>query len=213
MMEPRVTIVGARPAAQTASPAVTFRMRIAVRGGRVHAIALRCHVQIDARRRRYTGDEQQRLYELFGDASQFDRMLRPVTWSQCAVVVPTFDDEIESDLSVPCTYDLEVAAAKYLHAIRERDVPLQFLFSGTIFRVTRGALVVEPVPWDVDASYRLPAAVWRDTMDQFFPGGGWLRLRSETIDRLQAFRGRAAVVTWDEAIDALLQRAVSGEPV
>src|SRR5205823_4583734 len=107
---------------------------------------------------------------------------------------------------------LEVASAKYLHAIREREVPLQFLFSGTMFRVTRGTVVFEPVPWDVEASYRMPAQVWRAAMDQFFPGGGWLRLRADTIDRLQAFRGRAAVVTWDEAIEALLDRAAWDQP-
>jgi hypothetical protein len=213
MTRPTVTILDARPAAQTASPAVTFRMRIAAEGERVHAIALRCQVLIDARRRRYGADERQRLYELFGDASQFDRTLRPVMWSQPSIVVPTFDGAIECDLGVPCTYDLEVAAAKYLHAIRDGDVPLLFLFSGTIFRVSStGAMTVEPVPWDVEASYRLPARVWRATMDQFFPGGGWLRLQSETIDRLQAFRGRAAVVTWDEAIDQLLERAMSDQP-
>src|SRR5207253_11361437 len=101
------------PAAQTASPAITFRMRIAAGSERVHAIALRCHVRIDARRRGYALDERKRLYELFGDASQFDRLLRPVTWSQCSLVVPTFDGQIECDLPVACTYDLEVAAAKY----------------------------------------------------------------------------------------------------
>src|SRR5205814_1728019 len=141
MTTPTVTILDARPAAQTASAAVTFRMRIAVPGERVHAIALRCQVQIDARRRRYAADEQQRLYELFGAPSQFDRLVRPVTWSQCSLVVPTFDGQIECDLPVACTYDLEVAAAKYLHAVREGQVPLLFLFSGTIFRVCNGGIL------------------------------------------------------------------------
>jgi hypothetical protein len=50
-------------------------------------------------------------------------------------------------------------------------------------------------------------------MDQFFPGGGWLRLQRDTLDRLQAFRGREAVVTWDEAIDRLLQHAIPQETV
>jgi hypothetical protein len=48
-------------------------------------------------------------------------------------------------------------------------------------------------------------------MDQFFPGGGWLMLRRDTIDRLQAFRGRHAVVTWDEAIELLLQDMAAEE--
>jgi hypothetical protein len=206
MTRPTITILDARPAAHTASPGVMFRLRVAAEHERIHAIVLRCAVQIDARRRRYAAEEQQRLYELFGDAAQFDRLVRPVTWGQSAIVLPTFDGQIDADLHVPCTYDLEVASAKYLHAIRDGDdIPLLFLFTGTIFRVNGGgALTVEPIPWDVEASYRMPAHVWRGAMDQFFPAGGWLRLQRETIDRLQAFRGRAAVVTWDEAIELLL---------
>src|SRR6185295_5837636 len=170
---------------------------------------------IDARRRAYGADERERLYELFGDETQFDRALRPITWVQTAVVVPTFDREIECDVAVPCTYDLEVGTAKYLHAIREGSVPVLLLFSGTMFRVVSdtGALVIEPVGWDVEASYRLPAQVWRETMDRFFPGGGWLRVSAATIDRLQAFRGRAALVTWDDAIEALFERVAAGGPV
>jgi hypothetical protein len=67
------------------------------------------------------------------------------------------------------------------------------------------------VPWDLDAAFRMPATVWRAAMDQFFPGGGWIRLDRATIDRLQAFRGRHAVVTFDEAVELLLQSAAEDE--
>jgi hypothetical protein len=204
-----VAILGARPAQVTASPAIAFRLRITVGGGRVHALALRCQVQIEARRRRYTEDEQRRLYELFGGATQFDAQLRPVSWAQCPVLVPAFAGDSECDVAVPCSYDLEVASAKYLHAIRDGEIPVRFLFTGTLFRVADGTMAIEPVPWDVEATWRLPAAVWRAAMDQFFPGGGWVRLRRDTIDRLQAFRAQAAVITWDEAIEALLDHAAT----
>ena len=107
-----------------------------------------------------------------------------------------------------------MASAKYLHAIRDGDVSLAFLFTGTIFKAQDSSgLTIEPVSWDLGASFRMSAQLWQATMDQFFPGGGWLRLRRETIDRLQAFRGRQAVVTWDEAIAQLLERAASEQPV
>jgi hypothetical protein len=48
-------------------------------------------------------------------------------------------------------------------------------------------------------------------MNQFFPGGGWVRLQRSTLDRLQLFRGRHAVVTWDEAIERLLAHATAEE--
>lgn len=215
------TIVDARPSTQSAAPAITFTLRIEATGGeRVHALALRCQTRIEPRARRYTQDEQARLYELFGDVSMWDRSLRGVTWAHSALVVPSFDRSIDVDLPVSCTYDLEVASAKYLHAVRDGDVPLAFLFSGTIFTLhaapgadSRANLTIEPVPWDLDVSFRMPAQVWRAAMDRFFPGGGWLRLQRDTIDRLQAFRGSQAVVSWDEAIDVLLRQAASQQPV
>jgi hypothetical protein len=213
MTSPTITVIDARAAAQNASPAIVFRLRVSFRGQRVHAIALRSQVQIDARSRRYAPDEQERLRDLFGSPTQFARNLQPVSWSQCAVIVSPFTDETECDLTVGCTYDLEAAASRFLQAIHDGIVPLQFLFSGTVFRATgSGGLSVEPVPWDVEASYRLPARVWRATMDQFFPGGGWLRLRRHTIDRLQSFKGRSALPSWDETIEALLERVPENQP-
>jgi hypothetical protein len=207
------TILGAHPSPQTAAPGVTFRLRIEdLSERRVHAIVLRCQTRIEPRGRRYSNEEQARLYELFGDVSQWDRTLRGVTWSHATVAVPSFERRIDVDLPIACTYDLEVASAKYLHAIREGEVPLVFLFSGTVFTVNNGGLYLEPVSWDVEASFRMPANIWQSAMDQFFPGGGWVRLTRETIDRLQAFRGRQALVTWDDAIDRLLAGARAEEP-
>ena len=207
-----VTVVDARPAAQTAAPAIVFRLRIELvnhsPGVRVHALGLRCQVRIEPRGRRYSQEEQARLYELFGDVAQWNRSLRAVTWAHASLLVPSFDRLIEVDLPVACTYDLEVASAKYLHAIRDGDIPIAFAFSGSIFAPGEdGGLSIEPVPWDLEATYRLPGGVWQSAMDQVFPGGGWLRLQRETIDQLQAFRGRQAVVSWDEAIGLLLGQA------
>ncbi len=220
-----ITVLEAQPAAQTAAPAITFRLRIEDLGeGRVHALALRCQTRIEPRQRRYTKEEQARLYELFGGPSMWPRSLTGTTWAQTSIVVPSFDRRIDVDLPVACTYDLEVASAKYLHAVRDGDVPLAFLFTGTMFKIAgtpvglegsgrAAGLTIEPVAWDLTASFRMPAHVWQAAMDQFFPGGGWLRLRRETIDRLQAFRGRRAVVSWDEALDQLLEHAEARELV
>jgi hypothetical protein len=213
MTELSFTVTGARPAPSSAGPAILFRMRVERAGGeRVHAIALRCQIRIDARRRRYTADEQACLYELFGAPAQWERNLQGVTWALTSSVIPSFDGSSEFDLPLPCTYDLEVASAKFLHGVRSGDVPLTFLFSGTVFTVADGAFSVEPIPWDLEASYRMPASVWRETVDRFFPGGGWLRLDRETIDRLQAFRGAQALVSWDAAIARLLDTAAAEQP-
>lgn len=208
-----IHVIDARPAAAHAAPAVVFRLRIVAPGERVHALMLRCQVQIAARQRSYDADERERLYELFGDATQFDRQVQAVTWAHCPVALPAFEGSVECDVAVPCTYDLEVASAKYWHAVRDGDVPVQFAFSGTVFRVDQGTLRVEPVSWNVDASWLLPAAVWRSTMDRFFPDSAWIRVDRATLDTLLAFRGRAAMLTWDDTLARLLACAGEDQPV
>ncbi len=63
------------------------------------------------------------------------------------------------------------------------------------------------MPWDREAAYRLPVRVWREMMDHYFPTEGWIRMRRESIDALQAFKSRSALPTWDEAVRLLLDKA------
>jgi hypothetical protein len=132
-------------------------------------------------------------------------------------MVPPFSGRVEVDLHVPCSYDMAIGSAKYFHAVRDGEIPVLFLFSGSAFVAHEPAAGVagwqiEPVPWDLEAWFRLPARVWTHAMDQFFPGGGWLRLRRDTIDRLQAFRARRAIIEWDDAIDELLMLQPESQP-
>src|SRR5262249_37180889 len=107
----------------------------------------------------------------------------------------------------PCTYDLEVAAAKYLHALDDGEIPLVFLFSGTIFAHGARGLEAAPVPWNTDTSYRLPARAWREVMNLYFPNGGWLRLRRETLDALSRVKAKRAIASWDDVVATLLRAA------
>jgi len=111
-----------------------------------------------------------------------------VTWAQVSTVVPRSTAEVDVDLPIPCTYDFEVAAAKYLHAVREGDIPLRLLFSGTAFSSARGRISDPAVSWMSEASFRMPARVWRAAMDRFFPEAAWIRVRRDTLDRLQSSR-------------------------
>ena len=207
------SILDARPARDSAAPAIAFRVRIASASGPVHAIALRCQLLIDAPDRAYAPAERERLYELFGEPGQWRRTLRAVTWGHSSTVVRAFEKDVEVELPVACTYDLVIAASKYLYAVRDGEVPLSFQFSGTTFAVRDNALAIEPVPWDREASFRMPARVWHEAMDRFFPGSGWIRLQRETLDRLQAFRGRQALVEWDDVVNRLLQQAGMEAPL
>lgn len=190
-----------------AGPTLVFRLRItATPGTRVHAIALRCQLRIEPAKRGYRPAEAEGLADLFGERTRWGSTLLPVQFAQVSLVVPGFTGETEVDLPVPCTYDLDVASTRYFHALEGGEVPLLMLFSGTAF-TGPGGFHVEPVPWDREASYRMPVQAWREMVEQHFPGCGWLRLPRDTMDALLAFRSRQALPSWEATVQALLETA------
>jgi len=190
-----------------AAPTLRFGLRIETdASARVRSILLHTQVQIAARRRRYEAGEEERLFELFGEPQRFASTLRTLPWTRQTQVVPPFTGDAAVDVLVPCTYDFEVAASRYLHALDEGTVPLELLFSGTLFYAGEGGLLqTAQIAWDREAEYALPVSVWRDTMDRYFPDTAWLRLRTETFERLHAYRSRRALTSWEDAIEALLR--------
>jgi hypothetical protein len=203
-----ITCLDARVERYAASPTVLLRLRVReVTGATVHAVALRCQVRIEPRRRRYDDDEAAALADLFGARSRWASTLKPLQLAQLGHMVPTFTGATEVDLALPCSYDFDVAAHKYLYALEDGVAPLLLLFSGTWFVNRPEGLTVLPVPWDLEASFGLPVAVWREAMDQHFPGSAWLRLGRDTFDALYRYRSDNALLTWDEAIRRLLKEA------
>lgn len=197
------------PLERAAAPALLFGIRIArASGAAVRSIALNVQLRIGATRRPYDSETRERLAELFGAGDAWGRNLHALPWTSASLNVPGFEEEVTVDLQVPCTYDFEVAASKYLHGLRDGEVPLELLFSGTVFYAgPGGGLQVALVPWEKEAEFRMPVSVWRQLMDHYFPGGAWLRLGSESFDRLHAFRSRNALPSWDRTIEALLAEA------
>jgi hypothetical protein len=112
---------------------------------------------------------------------------------------------------MPCTYDLEVASARYLQALDDGTIPLLFLFSGTVFIAQGNGYAVELVPWSSEASYRMPVSVWQDVVNLHFPDSAWLRCRRETLDALSAFKSKRALPTWDATLTALLAQAAESD--
>jgi hypothetical protein len=197
-------VEGAEPLQFAAVPTLRFSLGIESAGpDPIRSLLLDVQVQIAARRRPYEEDEQARLLDLFGDPSRWSTTLRTLLWTRATLIVPAFEDGTVANLDVPCTYDFEVTAARYLAALSDGLVPLEFLFSGTAF-YGEGALRAERISWESEAAFALPVAVWRATMDGHFAGSAWLRLSRESLDRLIEFRGRHALPSWDATIDALL---------
>ncbi|MFD9811983.1 DUF6084 family protein [Streptomyces sp. NPDC059080] len=198
---------GVRADPYAAGPTLVFRLRITASGPeRVHALALRCQFRIEPARRRYTDTEAAHLGDLFGERDRWGSTLNPLQFAHASVVVPGFTGESEVDLPVPCTYDTDIASAKYFAALDTGEVPLLLLFSGTAFRGA-GGFRVQPVPWDRETAYRMPVAVWREMIEQHFPGCGWLRLSRTAMDALGAYRSRRALPSWEETVLTLLAAA------
>ena len=171
----------------------------------MHSILLDVQVKIAARRRSYSEDEQPRLTELFGEPGRWATTLRTLPWLRTTQVVPGFSGETIVELRAPCTYDFEVTAAKYLEALGDGEVPLEFLFGGTTFYAAgNGRLQATLIGWDREAEYRLPVSAWRRTMEHYFPGSAWLRLDRDTYERLAAYRARNTLPSWEQTFDALL---------
>ncbi|MBS2961489.1 hypothetical protein KGA66_00425 [Actinocrinis puniceicyclus] len=197
----------------SAAPALDILLRISeTTGARIDAVALRCQVRIEPTRRRYGRDEAARLYDLFGDAARWPDTLKPLQVATLTAVVPGFRGATDTVLPLPCNYDLDVACAKYFHALDDGEIPLLLLFSGTVFRTDTaagqdGRIQVEQVPWSKECAYRLPVKIWREAIDRHFPAGGWIRAGRETLDALQRFKSAQALTTWDATLEALLRRA------
>jgi hypothetical protein len=205
MAELTFDCVDVRPLKYAASPTLAFKLRITeLTGQPVHAMVLRVQIRIEPQRRRYSDDESELLTHLFGERARWGETLKPFQFTTVSVTVPGFSGTTEIDAEVPCTYDLEVAAGKYFHALAEGVVPMVLLFSGTVFGKGGPGFWVEQVPWHTQAECRMPVTVWDELMARYFPNVAWIKLPRETVDALLKYKAANAIPTWEAAMDQLL---------
>jgi hypothetical protein len=202
------TVVDVAPEPYAVTPILTARVAISVPGDEpVRAIALRCQVRIDPVRRGYSDDEAVGLVDLFGPRERWATTQHTFLWQHSAAMVPGFTGATEIALPLECTYDFEVTAAKYLQALRDGVVPLQFLFSGTVFTAGQRGFSVQQVPWDCEERYAMPVSVWRDLIRQHYPNSGWVRLAHDTVAALTEYKSAHALLSLDDAVTELLAGA------
>jgi hypothetical protein len=186
----------------------TIGLDLAVRrtgGGAVRALLLTVQVRIAAARRPYDDATRDRLVPLFGAPELWGRSLRSLLWTQATLSVPAFDEATTATVLLPCTYDLDVAATKYLDGVRDGVVPLELLFSGTVFHAgDDGRLQAAQLSWDTEAQHALPAGTWHAAMARFYGDGRWLRVGPDAFSALAAYRARRALPSWDAAVEELL---------
>ncbi len=200
-------VEGAEVLEFAAVPSLLFKLRIEnLEEEPIRSVALNTQIRIAATQRHYDPAEQERLLELFGEPHRWGSTLRSLLWTHTTLQVPPFSGSTVVDMPVPCTYDLEVIGSKYFYALEEGEVPLEFLFSGTVFYAGEGGrLQVARISWEKEAEFRLPVRVWKEMMERYFPNSAWIRLRKDAFDRLYDYKVRRRLPTWEAAVEALLR--------
>jgi hypothetical protein len=190
------------------SPMIVFKLRVSEsEGGRtkIQSVALRCQIHLEPTKRRYTEEEQKKLFELFGEPERWGRTLRPMLWTHANVTVGPFQGVTEIDLPVPCTFDFNVAATKYFAGLSDGVVPLNLMFSGSVFYESDElGLQVTQISWNKEAQFRLPVSVWQEMMDHYYPNTAWLSLRRDVFEQLNRYRVENGMTTWEQVLERII---------
>jgi hypothetical protein len=179
----------------------------------IQAIALRCQIRIEPLRRPYSDEEADGLLDLFGPRERWANTQRTFLWQHSTSMVQGFTGVTEISMPLECTYDFEVTASKYLHALRDGVIPLLFLFSGTVFVQGERGFSVRQVSWECEAQHEMPASVWRDLIRAHYPNAGWVRLGHDTVAALAAYRSAHGMLDFEDAVTTLLTQASRPEGV
>jgi hypothetical protein len=203
------SILGVEHAAHGLTPLLHFKVGITNTPDTetIQSVILQTQIQIQAPGRSYNENEKPKLIDLFGTPDQWGTTLRNRLWTLSNTTVRTFSGSTEAILPVPCSYDLNVAGTKYFYALEGDEVPLLFLFSGTVFyAASDGHLQVQQISWEKECVYRMPVSVWKNMMDEHYPNTAFVSLQRDVFDRLNEYKQSAGVSTWDQAIEKLLAK-------
>lgn len=208
MPELAIQIRGAEAVRVAAAPTIALDLEISSDVA-IQSVVLHSQIQIEALRRTYSGTEQSRLRDLFGEPERWGQTLRALLWANLTTTVPAFAESIGIKLAVPCTFDLTVTVNKYFHAMEEREVPITVLFCGTmLYRGSGNQLQAAPIPWNTEARFAVPAGLWRQSIDLHHPNTAWLGLRRDVFERLYDYKVQYGLASFDEAMERMLERAV-----
>ena len=199
-------VLGARPVRYAAAPMLTLDLQITETGGReVYMVALTVQLMIEPARRSYDDATRERLVELFGAPERWAVTTRSLVWSKLDVLVPAFTGMTTVTVPIACHYDLELAAAKYLHSLPAGEAPLALHFNGMIYYPGGdGGLQMVLIPWSKSIDFRMPVSVWQETIAHYYPGTSWIAVRSQTFEALQKEKLERGLVTLDACVSALL---------
>jgi hypothetical protein len=207
--DPEFAILGARTVRYAAAPLLALDLLVSEPSGRqVYMIALTIQLMIEPARRRYDDATRERLVELFGAPERWAVTTRSLVWAKLDVLVPAFTGSTTVSVPIACHYDLELAAAKYLHSLPDGEAPLALHFNGMLYYPAEdGGLQMVLVPWTKSIEFRMPVSVWRETIEHYYPNTGWVALRSETLEALQREKLTRGLATLDACVEQMLGEA------
>ena len=197
------TILGAEPIEYAATPGVRFHLHVTEPEGReVYTIALSSQIHIDPARRSYDDATRERLVELFGAPERWGATTHPFQWARIESLVPSFTGSTAFTVEVPCTYDLEVASAKYFDvAARRRRAAHASTSTGPCSTGRRRSPAGRARALELlGALERCRSTVWRRTIDAHYPGGGWVRLQQDTLEALAARKAERGEHSFDATV-------------
>jgi hypothetical protein len=210
--EVEFSVLGARPVRYAAAPMLALDLQVAETSGRsVYMLALSVQLMIEPARRAYDAPTHARLVELFGTPERWAVTTRSLVWAQLDIVVPAFTGVTTATVPIACHYDLELAAAKYLHALPDGEAPLALHFNGMVYYPgDDGGLQIVLLPWSNSIGFRMPVRVWRETIEHYYPGTAWVGIRAETLEALQRAKLERGLATLDATVAALLDEGRDG---
>ncbi len=204
--QPEFAVLGARALRHSAAPMLMLDLQVSEPRGRpVYMIGLTIQLMIEPARRTYDDATRERLAGLFGAPERWAVTTHSLVWAQLDVVVPAFTGSTTVAVPIACNFDMEIAAAKYIHSLPGGKVPLALHFNGIVYYPNAdGGLQMTLVPWSRSVDYRMPVSVWQETIEHHYPNTGWVALRSETMQSLERERLARGLPTYDACLQRLL---------
>jgi hypothetical protein len=190
-----------------AAPTLSFAIGVTETSGReVFTIALTAQINVDPARRTYDPRTREALVELFGEPERWASTTNSFLLAHATTLVPSFTGHTTFTLPVPCTYDLELAAAKYFYNLPDGEAPLSLHFTGSVlYRGDAGGVQIVLIPWTCSAQYRMPVDAWKAMMDHHYPNGTWVRLQADTVATLARRKAAQGMPSYDACVSALLR--------
>ena len=208
----QVESVSAMPYAAVPTLAARLQITNADVNETIHAIMLNCQLQVQPLGRAYSALEETKLLDLYGGRERWGQTMKPLHWMNVVLKVPPFTGATTIDLPMPCSLDFDVAANKYFYGLEAGSIAVLAMFSGTVFYANeRDSMQVAQIPWDREARFPLPVAVWQAAIDAHYGGSAWLRLPRDTFDRLYRYKVARGIPMWEDMLEQLLDQAEQHE--